>query len=136
MAREGFVVRPDGSLQQLPGPKCALGTVKFDLSNSFGVYLHDTPARSLFALDRRALSHGCMRLEQPNTLAKRLLKDDPAWTELRVDLAIVSGATQRIPLARPVPVFVLYWSAFVDKDGQVEFRDDVYGWDRKLLALL
>jgi murein L,D-transpeptidase YcbB/YkuD len=134
--REGYVVKPGGGLQQRPGPKCALGTIKFDLSNSFGVYLHDTPSHSLFAKDDRALSHGCMRLEQPNALAKRLLKDDPNWPELRVDTAILSGSTQRIPLDHPTPVFVIYWSAFVDDQGQVNFRPDPYGWDGKLLGLL
>lgn len=136
MAREGFVVKPGGGLQQRPGPKCALGTLKFDLSNSFGVYLHDTPSHSLFARDERALSHGCMRLEQPNALAKQLLKDDPDWPDLRVDTAILSGTTQRIPLAKPTPVYVIYWSAFVDEQGQANFRPDVYGWDSKLLAML
>jgi murein L,D-transpeptidase YcbB/YkuD len=131
-AREGFVVRSDGHLEQKPGPRCALGAIKFDLSNPFGVYLHDTPARGLFAQPDRALSHGCMRLEQPNALAKRLLADDPRWTPDAVDLAILGGATVRIALKRPVPVTVAYWTAFVDPDAAVEFRPDVYGWDREL----
>ena len=136
MAREGFVVRPGGGLQQRPGPKCALGDVKFDLSNPFGVYLHDTPSRSLFARDSRTLSHGCMRLEKPNDLAKRLLRDDPAWPGARIDLVLASGQTTRIPLAPPVPVYVFYWSAFVDDQAQVDFRPDVYRWDERLLRLL
>jgi murein L,D-transpeptidase YcbB/YkuD len=136
MAREGFVVRPDGHLEQKPGPRCALGAIKFDLSNPFGVYLHDTPARSLFAQPARALSHGCMRVEQPNALAKRLLADDPRWTSDAVDLAILGGTTVRIPLKAPVPVTVAYWTAFVDGDGTVEFRPDIYGWDRTLLQRL
>lgn len=130
--REGFVVRPDGHLEQKPGPRCALGAIKFDLSNPFGVYLHDTPARSLFARQNRALSHGCMRVEQPNALAKRLLAEDPRWTPDRIDLAILAGTTVRIELKAPVPVTVAYWTAFVDADGTVEFRPDVYGWDRAL----
>jgi murein L,D-transpeptidase YcbB/YkuD len=136
MAREGYVVRPDGGLQQLPGPQCALGNIKFDLSNPFGVYLHDTPSRSLFARDSRALSHGCMRLEKPNVLAKRLLAGDPAWPETRIDFAIAGGKTVRAPLMTPVPLYVFYWTAFVDDDGQVEFRQDVYRWDERLLSLL
>ena len=136
MARKGFVVRPGGGLQQLPGPDCALGTIKFDLSNSFGVYLHDTPARSLFARDRRTLSHGCMRVEKPNLLAKRVLQGGLDWTETKIDLTILRGKTVRAPLRQPVPVYVFYWTVFVDDDGQVEFRSDVYGWDRQLLALL
>jgi murein L,D-transpeptidase YcbB/YkuD len=136
MAREGFVVRPDGSLQQLPGPKCALGNIKFDLSNPFGVYLHDTPARSLFAGDKRALSHGCMRLEQPNALAKRLLAGDPDWPATRIDLAILGGHTERVALAQPVPLYVFYWTAFTAADGQISFRTDLYGWDEKLIGML
>lgn len=130
--REGFVVRRDGHLEQKPGPRCALGAIKFDLSNPFGVYLHDTPARSLFAQPNRALSHGCMRVEQPNALAQRLLAEDPRWTPDRIDLAILAGTTVRIELKAPVPVTVAYWTAFVDADGTVEFRPDVYGWDRAL----
>ena len=130
--REGFVVRADGHLEQKPGPRCALGTIKFDLSNPFGVYLHDTPARSLFAQPNRALSHGCMRVEQPNALAKRLLAGDSRWTPDAVDLAILTGTTVRVPLKTPVPVIVAYWTAFVDADGTVEFRPDIYGWDRAL----
>lgn len=136
MAREHFVVRPGGGLQQLPGPDCALGTIKFDLSNRFGVYLHDTPARSLFARDARALSHGCMRLENPNALARRLLAGDPTWTPTQIDMALMSGKTVRAPLQRPVPVYVFYWTVFVDNQGQVQFRPDVYRWDEKLLALV
>lgn len=136
MAREGFVVKANGQLEQTPGPRCALGAIKFDLSNPFGVYLHDTPARSLFAQPNRDLSHGCMRVEQPNALAKRLLSGDPAWTAEAVDLAILKGATVRIPLKTPVPVLVAYWTAFVDGDGTVEFRPDIYGWDHELLARL
>jgi murein L,D-transpeptidase YcbB/YkuD len=134
--REGFVVRPDGHLEQKPGPRCALGAIKFDLSNPFGVYLHDTPARSLFAQPNRALSHGCMRVEQPNALAKRLLAGDPAWTPDAIDMAILAGSTVRAPLKTPVPVTVAYWTAFVDPDGTVEFRPDIYGWDKALLERL
>ena len=136
MAREGFVVRSGGGLQQRPGPKCALGAIKFELSNPFGVYLHDTPSHGLFARDSRTLSHGCMRLERPNDLAKRLLRNDPAWPAMRIDMVIASGKTTRVLLIRPVPVYVVYWTAFVDDQGQVDFRPDVYRWDEKLLDML
>jgi murein L,D-transpeptidase YcbB/YkuD len=132
MQREGYVVRPGGGLMQKPGPRCALGSIKFELSNPFDVYLHDTPSHSLFAQPNRALSHGCMRVEQPNALAKRLLADDPLWTAEKVDVAILTGKTQRIALKTPVPATVAYWTAFVDADGTMEFRPDVYGWDRDL----
>ena len=136
MAREHFVVKPGGGLMQRPGPKCALGTIKFDLGNAFGVYLHDTPARSLFALDRRALSHGCMRLADPTDLARRLLAGDPDWPDTRINLTLLDGATVRAPLKNPTPVLIFYWTAFVDEDGGVQFRPDVYGWDAKLSDLL
>jgi murein L,D-transpeptidase YcbB/YkuD len=136
MARERFVVRPGGGLQQLPGPMCALGAIKFDLGNRFGVYLHDTPSRSLFTRDMRALSHGCMRLEKPNALAERLLAGDPAWPQAAIDAALQGGKTVRAPLLRPVPLYVAYWSVFVDDQGRVQFRPDVYHWDEKLLGLL
>jgi murein L,D-transpeptidase YcbB/YkuD len=135
-AREGFVVKAGGGLEQLPGPRCALGTIKFDLSNPFGVYLHDTPARTLFAKTNRALSHGCMRLQDPNQLAKRILADNPAWTPYAIDLAILAGKTVRIPLKAPVAVYAAYWTAFVDEDGVTEFRPDIYGWDKAVLDRL
>jgi murein L,D-transpeptidase YcbB/YkuD len=136
MKREGFVVLANGTLQQRPGPDCALGSIKFDLSNPFGVYLHDTPARTLFSQDTRDLSHGCMRLENPHGLAKRLVVDDPQWQALRVDTVLLSGQTTRAPLASPVPLYVGYWTVFLDDDGVVNFRADIYHWDQKLIALL
>lgn len=132
MKREGFVVRPNGELQQLPGPKCALGAIKFDLGNPFGVYLHDTPARSLFGKDKRALSHGCMRMEQPNLLAKRLLANQPEWPPDTIDAAILAGKTVRIPLKVQPTLFVTYWTVLPGADGSVGFRSDLYGWDKAL----
>ena len=137
MKRERFVVRPNGQLQQLPGPKSALGLVKFNLPNPYGVYLHDTPSKSLFAKDFRAQSHGCMRVEKPVELAKRLLRDDPAWPESRIDEVLASdGPTLEVRLTRPVPVYVFYWTVLSDEQGQVGFRQDVYGWDKRLMAAL
>jgi murein L,D-transpeptidase YcbB/YkuD len=136
MAHERISVKSDGSLVQKPGPKNSLGLVKFDLPNPFTVYLHDTPSRSLFAKDVRTLSHGCMRLEKPYDLAKLLLKDDADWPAARIDSALQGGATIRAPLKTPTPVFVIYRSAFVDGQGQMNFRSDVYGWDEQLQGLL
>ena len=136
MRRHGFVVRAGGGLQQRPGPHSSLGTIKFNLANPYDIYLHDTPEKALFSRDDRALSHGCMRLEKPNELAQRLLSSDPDWTESRLDEAISTGKTRRVDLPQAVPVYVVYWTAFVDDDGQVSFRSDAYGWDEKLLGLL
>jgi murein L,D-transpeptidase YcbB/YkuD len=136
MRRQGYSVRPGGGLMQRPGPKSSLGRIKFDLPNRFGVYLHDTPSHNLFDEDERDLSHGCMRIEQPETLARRLLADNPDWPSDRIDTALDGRATRRARLMTPMPVFVFHWTAFVDDEGRTRFRPDVYGWDAKLLALL
>jgi L,D-transpeptidase YcbB len=128
---EGFVRTAQG-LQQRPGPKNALGRVKFDLDSPFGVYLHDTPGKAAFAGDNRALSHGCLRLEKPRELAAALL----AWSMDQVDAAIGQGETQRTKIATPVALFVIHTTAFVDAKGQVNFRPDRYGWDHKLALAL
>lgn len=130
LVRHHYVLVPTG-LQQLPGPDNALGRVKFDLPSPFGVYLHDTPSRSAFARPMRALSHGCMRLENPLGLAAELLGAQ-GWTPQKVQAAVDQGATQRVALARPIPLRVVYRTAFVDEAGDLQFRPDVYGWDRKL----
>jgi murein L,D-transpeptidase YcbB/YkuD len=137
LARNDFIVIPTGDggsrLQQKAGPKAALGLVKFDFNNPYGVYLHDTPSRSKFASFSRLASHGCVRLEKPIPLAKQLLAADPAWSPEVVDATIAAGKTVRAPLAQPIAVFLLYWTAYVTPDGQVNFRDDPYGWDRELV---
>lgn len=139
LARNGFayVDVPGGrELQQLPGRRNALGLIKFEMPNVDDIYLHDTPARWAFADTWRALSHGCVRLEDPRGLALRLLADEPEWTRATLDAAIATGLTQRIPLPHVLPVYLLYFTAFVDADGTVEFRNDLYGRDRRLAAAL
>ena len=121
---------------QRPGEENSLGRLKFELSSSFDVYLHDTPARGLFARDERARSHGCVRLEKPLDLAERLLKGDPEWSRERIEQAIAEGETQRIATPEAVQVVIVYWTAFVDADGSVEFRNDIYGRDSRLMAAL
>ncbi|HEX5380391.1 MAG TPA: L,D-transpeptidase family protein [Phenylobacterium sp.] len=134
LARHHYVSGPSG-LQQLPGPDNALGRVKFDLPSPFGVYLHDTPGRGVFARPMRALSHGCMRLEKPLELAAELLGTQ-GWDRTAVDEAVAAGETRRVGLTKSVPLFVVYRTAFVDETGDVEFRADVYGWDAKLSEAL
>lgn len=131
LAREGFVRTANG-LQQLPGPKNALGRIKFDLPSPFGVYLHDTPAKTAFDRDMRALSHGCMRLQKPRELAQAAL----SWTGDQVEAAVSAGDTRRVPLPRPLPLLVVHTTAFAGPDGEANFRADIYGWDRKLSAAL
>jgi len=134
MERGGYVFREvNGASQlvQLPGPKNALGQIKFEIPNPADVYMHDTPDRKYFARAKRFLSHGCVRVEGPKELA-RLLLHSPNWSSAAIDAAIASGKTERVMLAQPLPVYLLYWTAFVDPDGTAEFRDDVYGRDRRL----
>jgi murein L,D-transpeptidase YcbB/YkuD len=136
-AREGFVRGKSEAapLIQKPGPKNALGQVKFEFDNPYGVYVHDTPAKSAFNLAQRSVSHGCVRLERAVDLAKALLSSTPGWSAERVDQALSSSDTQTVKLAQPVPVMLLYWTAYV-QDGQVFLRPDPYGWDDLLVRLL
>jgi murein L,D-transpeptidase YcbB/YkuD len=140
LATHDFVVIPtdDGGtrLQQRAGPQSALGRIKFDFPNDFGVYLHDTPTRSTFSRFSRLESHGCVRLQKPLVLANALLQGDPAWTPQAVDAAIAAGKTVRATLQQPIAVFLFYWTAYMGPDGQMNFRDDPYDWDRMLVEKL
>ena len=134
LRRNDFIVIPTGEgtsrLQQKAGPKAALGLIKFDFSNPFGVYLHDTPSRARFASFSRLASHGCVRVEKPVDLARAVMEGDPTWTPQLIDETIASGKTVRAQLPQQIAVFLLYWTAYVTPDGQVNFRDDPYGWDK------
>lgn len=125
----------NGQLQQAPGPGNALGRVKLDFDSPFGVYLHDTPAKAAFAQTRRTLSHGCMRMEKPTELAALLLAPQ-GWSAGEVEAAIAAGSTRRVRLSTQTPIFVVYQTAWVEADGRVAFRPDVYGWDAKLAEAL
>ena len=129
-----FVWR-EGRLIQLPGPRAALGLVKFDFPNPYAVYLHDTPTKSTFSQTQRTASHGCVRLQHAVALARTLVAEEPGSSAARVDRILASGKTARLTLARPVPVRLTYLTA-VPKDGAIAYLPDVYGWDPKLLALL
>ncbi|WP_315760664.1 L,D-transpeptidase family protein [Sphingomonas sp. Y38-1Y] len=132
----GFRVIGEGDsarLQQASGDTSALGRFKFDFDNPFAVYLHDTPAKGGFSRFDRLASHGCIRLEKPNLLAKRLLRDVPEWSPEAIDEQVTgSTKTVRARLNTPVSVYLLYWTAFASGNGQINFRDDPYGWDAKL----
>ncbi len=125
-----------GRLVQHAGPKSALGRFKFNFANSFDVYLHDTPAQAGFGRSSRLASHGCVRLEQPKALASLLLQDNASWPVQRIDTVISSENTVRVPLSQTIPVYILYWTAFVDNAGQTQFRADAYDWDHQLVQLL
>lgn len=117
-------------IRQKPGPKNSLGKVKFLFPNSFNIYFHDTPAKSLFNKDVRAYSHGCIRLAEPKHLASYLLNDQPKWSNARIEAAMNSGEEQYVKLEDPVPVFITYYTAWVDDGGVLHFRDDIYAHDR------
>jgi murein L,D-transpeptidase YcbB/YkuD len=123
-------------LRQRPGEGNALGRVKFMFPNQFDVYLHDTPARGLFAREVRAFSHGCMRVGDPLGFAEVVLAGEPGWDRARIDRIVASGERTIVPLAHHLPVHIAYITAFVNKDGSVHFRRDVYGRDRSLAQAL
>ena len=118
--------------RQEPGPLNPLGNLKFVLPNKFGVYLHDTSAKSLFSKDVRTLSHGCTRIEKPIELAEYLLQEDPRWTRENIVAAIQEGTEQKVFIPHPLNVHFLYLTAWVDESATLQFRNDVYGRDRGL----
>jgi murein L,D-transpeptidase YcbB/YkuD len=124
------------SVKQDPGPQNAVGHVKFMCPNQYAVYLHDTPAGHLFGETERDLSHGCVRVERPLELAQYLLRGKKGWDSLRVALAFDTLKNQAVILPHPVPVHILYWTAWVDARGRAQFRRDVYGLDSVLTAAL
>ena len=126
----------DYTFRQRPGAKNALGHVKFIFPNKFDVYLHDTPADSLFARTDRGFSHGCVRVEKPLELAEYVLRAQPEWTHDRILSAMRSGSEKWVALKEPLPVYILYMTAWVDPEGAVQFREDIYGHDQKQQKLL
>ncbi|HSG91055.1 MAG TPA: L,D-transpeptidase family protein [Pseudomonadales bacterium] len=122
-------------LRQRPGPMNALGQVKFMFPNAWDVYLHDSPDRHLFAHGRRDYSAGCVRLSRPLDLLYAVFEGS-AWTPARLDAAIASGRERTLMLARPLAVYLQYWTAAIDGDGRLRFSEDVYGRDAPLLGAL
>lgn len=123
-------------LRQKPGPKNSLGNVKFMFPNRHAIYLHDTPATELFSRQNRTLSSGCIRVSQPDSLALWALGPNGGWNAARVDSAMAGTKEQRVDLARQIPVYLVYQTAWVDSSGAVHFRPDVYGHDARLLAAM
>jgi L,D-transpeptidase YcbB len=123
-------------IRQRPGAHNALGRVKFVFPNGFGIFMHDTPAKGLFAREQRAFSHGCIRLSQPQELAEFLLREDSAWTPERIAAGMLSERETPIRLATPRPVWIVYFTAWVDDAGVLHLREDVYGHDARLAAEL
>ncbi|WPR71899.1 L,D-transpeptidase family protein [Flavobacterium sp. NG2] len=126
----------EGHVRQKPGPKNSLGLIKFLFPNSNSIYLHDTPSKHLFNRRDRAFSHGCIRVEKPKELAEVILKDDPNWTPEKIEEAMNRGKESWYTLKNKIPVYIGYFTAWVDTEGVLHFYDDVYGRDEPLAALL
>ena len=120
---------------QRPGPYNAMGQVKFMFPNRYSVYLHDTPSRGLFARSERAFSAGCIRVEKPLELAEELLRTD-GWNRERIQRVLDGGEITNVFLSKPLPVFLLYWTAEIDEDGIVHFFNDVYERDEAIAEAL
>ncbi len=130
----GSVVREDFKyrVRQRPGDKNPLGHVKFIFPNSYDVYLHDTPNDYLFSQAERGFSHGCIRMEKPVEMAKYLLRNKEGWNEKRIKNAMNTGQEEYVNLPEKVPVYIVYFTTWVDDQGIIHFRDDIYGHDKKL----
>lgn len=131
-SRDNFPVR----LRQKPGPGNALGQVKFMFPNRFNVYMHDTPARSLFSETNRAFSHGCIRLARPIDMAELVLETVPGWNRERIEQVLAGGERTVVSLASPIEVHIVYSTAWREADGTMQFRPDIYRRDAKLYAAL
>jgi murein L,D-transpeptidase YcbB/YkuD len=123
--------RSDYHFRQRPGPGNSLGLVKFIFPNPYSVYLHDTPADSLFNLPERDFSHGCVRVEKPLELASYLLSDQPQWPRERIEAAMHSGDETAVKLGQKIPVYMIYVTAWGAADGTVHFRKDIYNRDKR-----
>ena len=117
------------AFRQRPGSENALGFVKFMFPNPFNVYIHDTPADGLFQRLGRTLSHGCVRIEDPVGFAAYVLRDQPRWTRDAIMEAMHAGTEKHVRLSAPIPVHIVYFTAWADEQGGLHFRDDVYGFD-------
>jgi L,D-transpeptidase YcbB len=123
-------------IRQLPGPANSLGLVKFLFPNNYNIYFHDTPNRNLFSQSSRSFSHGCIRIAEPKKMAQYLLRTDSSWTNEKIDSAMHLKKEKWVPLKKSVPVFIVYFTAWVDKDGQLNFRKDIYKHDEKMAMKL
>jgi len=120
------------NVRQVPGPKNSLGLAKFIFPNANNVYMHGTPAQSLFERSRRDFSHGCVRLEDPAAMAEFVLRDQPEWTRERIEAAMNGSKPVRVNLKRRLPTIIFYTTALVDLQNQLHFYADIYGHDAAL----
>lgn len=132
LTRNHMVMLANGDAEQLPGPQAGLGLIMFDMPNRFDVYLHDTPDRYIFNLDNRRISHGCIRVQNPLQFAALLMQQPIDTIVQGIEHGLVTGLTTQHNLPAPVPVFVVYQTAFVDTDGTLQFRPDFYNRDAEI----
>jgi len=121
-------------VRQKPGGNNSLGRVKFLFPNSYDIYFHDTPSKGLFKNDKRAYSHGCIRLSEPAKMANYLLQSDTAWNAEKIDSAMHLNKEKYVRIKPAVPVLITYYTAWVDDEGLLHFADDIYGHDKDLTA--
>ncbi len=124
------------ALHQPPGAGNPLGRVKFTIPNNYRIYLHDTPQRNLFSRRERTFSSGCIRLEKPLDLARYLLAHEPEVKQGQMERYLTNARTATISLQQPLPIYLVYWTAWADEEGVVQFRDDMYNRDIRLVAAL
>ncbi|RZJ51854.1 MAG: L,D-transpeptidase [Flavobacterium sp.] len=125
-----------GRVRQKPGPKNSLGLVKFMFPNPNDIYLHDTPAKSLFTFEKRTFSHGCINVKEARALAIEILKDDPEWPVDKIDNAMNGEKETTCMLKKKIPIYIGYFTAWVNDEGEISFFPDVYGRDESLDKLL
>jgi murein L,D-transpeptidase YcbB/YkuD len=130
------MVQKDGMYVQMPGPKNALGAVKFDLKNDQAIYLHDTPAKALFSANERHRSHGCVRVEDALGFARMIAQDDGILDEFDKAFREKPNQESFVTLNRQIPVRLMYHTVFLDRSGQLAFRTDAYGWDQDVAIAL
>lgn len=134
LRRNNMEIVGPGRVRQKPGPNNSLGLVKFLFPNSYNIYFHDTPAKDKFNYTNRAFSHGCIRLKEPKKLAMYLLRNDPYYTEKRIDSLMHLTKEVQVKLKVPEPVYIGYLTAFVNtENGQLNFRKDIYNRDAEIL---
>jgi len=126
----------NGLIRQNPGRSNSLGLVKFMFPNPHDIYFHDTPSKSHFRRENRALSHGCVRVGKPRELALTILKDNKTWTPQKIDAAMNGGKETICTLTNKIPVYILYFTAWVDETGEINFYKDVYEMDERLAMIL
>jgi murein L,D-transpeptidase YcbB/YkuD len=124
------------TVRQLPGEGNSLGLVKFLFPNPYNIYLHDTPGKHLFAKQNRSLSHGCIRLGDARKMAGYLLRNDTSWTAIKIDTAMHQQKEKWVTLKKTIPVFMAYFTSWVDSNGVLQFRKDIYDLDEKMVRIL